>query len=512
MSAARGVVYLVGAGSGDPGLLTLRGRECLRRADVILYDGLVNPLLLRHTSANAIRTCRVSDGGQRRLDQDDINRQLIDFAKSGKTVVRLKGGDPFVFGRGSEEATALADAGIPFEVVPGVTAAIAAGEYAGISLTHRDHASAVAFITGHEDPCKVETSLDYETLARFPGTLVFYMGLHRLGSIVESLRASGKPAETPVAVISHATWPNQITVTGTLATIANDAAQSGLRPPSLIVVGECVRLRERLAWFEHRSLFGKRVGITRADEQADVQIDQLLELGAEPVLMPTLKIEPPESWELVDQVLTRLGEYAWLVFTSANGVRSLLGRLWGTNGDARRLGSLRLAAIGPSTAAALHEFQLRADLVPAMYRAEDLAAELHPHIAGQRVLWARANRARDVLRNELTTAGALVDEVIVYRHRDIPAWPDAVNDRLLRGDLDWIGVSSPAIARQVARLMPEEAHIHLGKTIRVASISPVTTATCDEVGLPVSVEATEFTWNGILEAIVRAESKADSPH
>ena len=351
MATDSGVVYLVGAGSGDPGLLTLRGRECLRRADVVLYDGLVNPLLLRHTSASAIRTCRVGDGGQRWLDQEEINRQLVDLAKSGKTVVRLKGGDPFVFGRGSEEAAALAAAGISFEVVPGVTAAIAAGEYAGISLTHRDHASAVAFITGHEDPAKSESSLDYSVLAQFPGTLVFYMGLHRLPQIAESLQSSGKPAETPVAVISHATWPNQVTVTGTLATIANNAAQAKLRPPSLIIVGECVLLRERLAWFERRTLFGKRIGITRADEQADEQIEQILELGAEPVLMPTSQIEPPESWELVDQLLTRLSSFAWLVFTSANGVRSLLGRLWETGGDVRRLSGVRLAVIGPATAA-----------------------------------------------------------------------------------------------------------------------------------------------------------------
>ena len=504
MATESGVVYLVGAGSGDPGLLTLRGRECLRRADVVLYDGLVNPLLLRHTSASAMRTCRVGDGDQRRLDQSEINRQLVELAQSGKTVVRLKGGDPFVFGRGSEEAAALAAAGIRFEVVPGVTAAIAAGEYAGISLTHRDHASAVAFITGHEDPTKAESSLNYSVLAQFPGTLVFYMGLHRLPQIAESLQASGKSPETPVAVISHATWPNQITVTGTLATIADDARQAKLRPPSLIIVGECVRMRERLAWFEHRPLFGKRIGVTRADEQADEQIEQILELGAEPVLMPTSQIELPESWESVDQTLTRLGDFSWLVFTSANGVRSLLGRLWETGGDVRRLGGVRIAAIGPATAAALEEFHLRADIVPASHRAEELAAELRPLVAGQRVLWARADRARDVLRTELSNAGAHLEELIVYRHRDVTAWPDNVLETLRRGELDWIGVSSPAIARQVARLIPADARQHLGSSVRLATISPVTSAACREVGLPVAVEATDFTWPGILAAIRNA--------
>ena len=507
MSASVGTVYLVGAGPGDPGLLTLRGLECLRRADVVLYDGLVNPILLRHSNAKAERTCRVSAGGERHLDQDEINQRLVAAAKLGKTVVRLKGGDPFVFGRGSEEAAALAEAGIPFEVVPGVTAAVAAGEYAGFSVTHRDHASAVAFITGHEDPTKDASSLDYKVLAEFPGTLVFYMGWHRLKQIAESLIGAGKSASTPVAVISHASWPTQQTVTATLATIAEQVSLAGLRPPSLIVVGECVQQRERLAWFEKRPLFGRRIGVTRADEQADTQIDRIFELGAEPVLMPTLQIEPPESWDSVDSVLRRIGEFDWIVFTSANGVRSLLGRMWELGGDARWLAKARLAAIGPSTAAALNEFQLRADVVPESYRAEHLAAALCPHVGGQRVLWARANRVRDVLRTELTAAGGQLEEIVVYHHRDVVTWLDEVNQRLIAGQLDWIGVSSPAIARNVVRLVPEAARTLLGGKIRIASISPVTSAVCQEISLPVSAEAIEHTWNGILSAIQRVEQE-----
>ncbi len=506
MSASIGTVYLVGAGPGDPGLLTLRGMECLRRADVVLYDGLVNPILLRHSKARAERTCRVSDGRERWLDQDEINRRLIAAAQAGKTVVRLKGGDPFVFGRGSEEAAALATAGIPFEVVPGVTAAVAAGEYAGFSVTHRDHASAVAFITGHEDPDKGSPSLDYRVLAAFPGTLVFYMGWHRLSQIAEALIASGKNVATPVAVISHASWPSQQTVTAPLGAIAEHVASAGLRPPSLIVIGECVRQREQLAWFEKRPLSGRRIGVTRADEQADSQIDRIFELGAEAVLMPTLEIEPPVTWDAVDEVLRRVGEFDWIVFTSANGVRALLGRLWELGGDSRRLGRARLAAIGPSTAAVLGEFQLRADVVPETYRAEHLAAALCPQMAGQKVLWARANRVRDVLRNELTAAGAQLEESVVYQHHDVEAWSDDINQRLIAGQLDWIGVSSPAIARNVARLMPEAARAHLGESIRIASISPVTSATCQEVALPVSAEATEHTWDGMLAAIQQVET------
>lgn len=508
VSASVGKVYLVGAGPGDPGLLTLRGLECLRRADVVLYDGLVNPILLRHSHAKAERTCRVSEGGGRHLDQDEINQRLIAAAKLGKTVVRLKGGDPFVFGRGSEEAAALAAEGIPFEVVPGVTAAVAAGEYAGFSVTHRDHASAVAFITGHEDPTKESPSLDYQVLAAFPGTLVFYMGWHRLRQIADSLIAAGKNADTPVAVISHASWPSQQAVTATLATIADAVANAGLRPPSLIVVGECVRQREQLAWFENRPLFGQRIGVTRAEEQADTQIDRIFELGAEPVLMPTIEIEPPESWDSVDATIRRIGDFDWLVFTSVNGVRALLRRMWELGGDARSLSKAKLAAIGPSTAAALEEFRLRADVVPETFRAEHLAAELCSKVRGQRVLWARANRVRNVLRNELTAAGAQLEEVIVYQHRDVTTWPDDVNQRLIAGQLDWIGVSSPAIARNVARLMPEAARSQLGQKVRIASISPVTSAACQEVGLPVSAEATEHTWDGILAALGRVEHDA----
>lgn len=505
--ATVGKVYLVGAGPGDPGLLTLRGLECLRRADLVLYDGLVNPLLLRHTHAKAERTCRVSRGSERQLDQQEINQRLIHAARAGRTVVRLKGGDPFVFGRGSEEAAALAEAGIPFEVVPGITAAVAAGEYAGFSLTHREHSSAVAFITGHEDPNKGSPSLDYQILAQFPGTLVFYMGWHRLAQISAALTAAGKPANTPVAVISHATWPSQVTVTGSLESIAAEVASAGLRPPSLIVVGDCVRQRDQIAWFEKRPLFGRRIGITRADEQADETLSVIAEVGAEPVLMPTLELMPPESWSSVDSACRRIGEFDWIVFTSSNGVRALLGRIWELGGDLRWLKDAQLAAIGASTAATLNDYQLRADVVPDNFRAEGLAAALASRVSGKKVLWVRADRARDVLRTELMAAGAVLEEVIVYRHQDIDAWPPEIRQRLVAGNLDWIGVSSPAIARNVWRLIPNEARQKLGQEIRIASISPVTSAACREIGLPVSAEATEFTWKGIVAAIQNSETE-----
>ena len=503
-----GRVYLVGAGPGDPGLLTLRGAECLARADLVLYDGLVNPLLLRHSHALAEQTCRVDGPAGRVLRQDEINQRLIEAARTGKTVVRLKGGDPFIFGRGSEEAAALSDAGIPFEVVPGVTAATGAAVYTGISLTHRDHASAVAFVTGHEDPTK-STSLDYVALATFPGTLVFYMGLHRLGAIAQSLIEAGKSTSTPVCGVSRATTPRQRTVTGTLADIAPLAIAAELHAPSLVIVGDCVRLREQARWFEDRPLFGQVIGIPRPEEQADETALRAVELGAQPVLLPTIEIAPPESWDEVDAMLSRLNEFDWIIFTSVNGVHGLLGRLWESGRDMRTISKARLATIGPSTAAALEKYSLRADLIPAEFRAEALARELRPHVAGKKVLWARASRGRDVLPVELAAAGASLTQLVVYQNRDVDQLPSSSLQQIERGELNWIGLSSPSIARSLALLLTDQAKSWLGNRTKLASISPVTSAAAREVGLPINAEATEYTWEGLFNAMITAI--ADQP-
>ncbi len=500
-----GTVFLVGAGPGDPGLLTLRGQECLAAADEVLYDGLVNPLLLRHTSAHAVRTCRAPGPDGRRLDQDEINERLVALAQAGKTVVRLKGGDPFVFGRGPEEAEALTRAGIPFEVVPGITAATAAAEYAGIAFTHRASASAVAYITGHEDPRKPQSALDYESLARFPGTLVFYMGLHRLPAIADALMAAGMPPTTPAAVISRGSTPLQRTVTGPLAELPDRVTAAGLRAPSLIVVGSCVERREGLNWFESRPLLGKRIGITRPEEQAGPQIARALALGAEPLLMPTIRIEPVDDWTTVDAVLSRIAGFDWIVWTSVNGVRAFLGRLWETGGDVRQLGGVKLAAIGPSTAEAIARFHLRADVVPHQYRAESLAESLRREVSGQHVLWARASRGRDVLPRELMAAGADVEELVVYRNEDVARFPESSAAALDAGDIDWVGLSSPSIARQFAALLSPSARKHLRERMRLAAISPVTQQAAEEAGLPVAVTAETYTWDGIFDAILRAE-------
>lgn len=505
-----GRVYLVGAGPGDPGLITVRGRECLAEADLVLYDGLVNPWLLQYSRAASERTCRVDRDGERLLDQAEINRRLIEGAKAGHTVVRLKGGDPFVFGRGSEEARALAEAGIPFEVVPGITAAVAASAYAGISLTHREHASAVAFITGHEDPTKPETKLDYHSLARFSGTLVFYMGLHRIEAILRALQEAGMPASTPAAVISRGTTPEQRTVVSTVAQLPAEVARLKFRPPSLIVVGSCVTQRELIAWYEHRPLFGLKIGIPRAAGQVDEVAGRVFRLGGRPIAMPVIDIRPPDDWSAVDRALDRLAEYDWLVFTSANGVRAVCDRLWARGFDMRRLSQCQVAAIGEGTANVLAEYSLRADLVPSVFRAEELAAALVPHVPGKRVLWAKASRGRDVLPTMLREAGAMLDEVVVYQNLDVDRWSADVVEKLDAGEIDWIGLSSPSIARNIARLLSPSAREQLGTRLRLASISPVTTAAAREVGLPVHAEARAYTWPGLLDAISEQTGPAGS--
>ncbi len=503
-------VFIVGAGPGDPGLISVKAVECLKQADLVLYDGLVNPLLLTHTRAACERTCRAASPTGRHIPQAEINERLVAAAKQGLRVVRLKGGDPFIFGRGSEEAAYLRAHGIDFEVVPGITAAVAAGEYAGFSLTHREHASQVTFITGHEAPDKPDSSLDYELLARLPGSLVFYMGLARLPDIAASLLSHGKSPTTPAAVISRATTPLQRTIIAPLAELPDAVRAAQLHAPSLIVIGECVQMREQLRWFEDRPLFGIRIGITRAEGQADAAISRAITLGAQPVLMPAIRIEPPADWSAVDATLKRLAEFQWCVFTSVNGVDAFFERLWQQQQqqlDVRAVGHLKFAAIGRATAEALAKLHLRADIVPEKFRAEELAAALAPYVAGQRVLWARASRGRDVLPTELRAAGATIEELVVYQNLDVTELPEDALQLIESGELHWIGLSSPSIARGLARLVPESLKARLGTSTKLAAISPVTAQAAREVGLPINVEATEFTWDGLFAAIERAADR-----
>jgi uroporphyrinogen III methyltransferase/synthase len=489
-------VYLVGAGPGDPGLITLRGVECLRRADVVLYDYLVNPRLLAH-APQAERVCLGRRGRDRIVPQAEINARMVAEARAGRTVVRLKGGDPAVFGRAAEEVAALREAGIPLEIVPGITAALAAGSYAGVAVTHRELASAVALVTGHQQDDEPGTELDYAALAAFPGTLVFYMGVTTAETWTSALIAAGRPPNTPTAIIRRCTWPDQETIFCTLDTVAGEAAHRKLRPPAIVIVGD-VAQPGGVSWFEQRPLFGQTVMVTRPGEQGIEMADRLAELGALPLLQPAIRIDEPNDWNPVDTALARLAEFDWLVFSSANGVRYLLDRLLTRHGDLRTLGHIRLAAIGPRTAEALAAYHLQADVTPPEdFRAEGLAAELVGQAGGSRFLLARASRGRELLAEALTAAGGQVSQVVVYNSRDVDTPDPDVAAALAAGRIDWITVTSSAIARSLVRMFGE----NLRKS-KLASISPVTSATLRELGYPPAVEATTYTMDGLKDALL----------
>src|SRR5580765_8327111 len=411
-----GKVYLVGAGPGDPGLLTLKGKECLEAADVVLYDYLANPVLLRYVPAAAQRIYVGRRGRGQYQDQADINRLLIERAKEGNVVVRLKGGDPFVFGRGGEEAEAVAAAGVDFEIVPGVTAAVAVPAYAGIPVTHRTLASTVTFVTGHEDPTKPGTQLEWPKLASASGTLVFMMGMKNLPTIARQLLSEGRSPDTPVAAIRWGTKADQQTIVGTLKDIVGKTETAHLEPPTAIVIGEVVRLRGQLNWFEAKPLFGKRIVLTRPQKQAR-EFSQLLSgYGAEPVEVPTIQIVPPASWQAIDDAVARLSTYQWLIFTSVNGVRPFMDRLHAAGKDARALANLPLCAIGPRTAQELGVHGLTPDVIPTEFQAEGVIATLaHEEIRGNRILIPRAEVAREILPDQLRELGATVEVIPVYR-------------------------------------------------------------------------------------------------
>ncbi len=505
MGRKTGKVYLVGAGPGDPKLLTLRGKECLEQADVVLYDYLANPLLLDYVPAQAERIYVGRRGRGRYQDQSVISRLLIDKARAGKIVVRLKGGDPFVFGRGGEEAEAVAQAGVPFEVVPGVTSAVAAPAYAGIPVTHRTLASTVTFVTGHEDPTKETEALEWPRLATAHGTLVFLMGVKNLPAIVANLKREGKPADTPVAVIRWGTKSSQRTVIGTLATIVEKAAEAQIEPPSVIVVGEVVRLREQLNWFETRPLFGRRVLVTRAREQAGELSRLLIEAGAEPVECPTIQIVPPASWAELDEAIADLRTYHWLVFTSVNGVKPFMERLQRKGLDGRTVAGLRLGCIGPRTAEALAAYGLRADVIPAEYQAEGLIAAMKAAgMNGQRVLIPRAAVAREILPDQLRGLGADVRVVTAYRTVLPAVEADRVKDFLTKQALHVLTFASSSTVRNFSGLFGgrEELQRATAGTV-VACIGPITAKTAAEEGLTVAITAAENTIPALVDAIVQ---------
>ena len=512
-----GHVYLVGAGPGDPKLLTVGGKECLELADVVLYDHLANPTLLKYASNHAERIYVGRKGRGSYRDQKEINALLVSKAQEGKCVVRLKGGDPFVFGRGGEEAEMMADSGIPFTVVPGVTSAVAVPAYAGIPVTHRTLASTVAFVTGHEDPTKPESAMEWPRLASAEGTLVFLMGMRNLPYIVGRLIQEGKPSATPVAAIRWGTYARQQTVVGTLENIVEKVAEAKLKPPTVIVVGEVVGLRDRLNWCETRPLFGKGVLVTRPRAQATALSNLLAEQGAEPIECPTLEICPPESWAPVDEAIHELSSYDWIIFTSVNGVQAFMGRLRFHQKDVRCLAKARVCCIGPQTKEEASRWGLVADLVPAVFQAEGILESLGGlGVKGQRILIPRAKVAREILPQQLAAMGADVRVVHGYQAVLPEMKYEPICDRFRNHDIQYLTFTSSSTVRNFCQLFADRQEMHtLTQDVTVACIGPITAQTVQDEGLSVDIVAPENTVPALVGAIIahanRSATRSPNP-
>ncbi len=497
-----GKVYLIGAGPGDPGLITVKGLRCLEKADVVVYDYLANEELLRSLKAGAEKIYVGKKAADHTLSQAEINALIIRKAQEGKSVARLKGGDPFIFGRGGEEAEELAAAQIPIEIIPGVTSAIGAPAYAGIPLTHRDFTSTVAFITGHEDPEKEASRIDWEKISRGAGTLVFLMGVGNLPAIAEKLTANGRSPETPVALIRWGTLPEQETILGNLANIAEIARSREVKPPVIILVGEVVGLRRRLNWFETLPLFGRKILVTRSREQAGELAERLRELGALPLEFPTIEILPPADWADIDHCLAYLEMYDWIIFTSANGVRFFLGRLLTLGLDVRDIKGPRICAIGPGTADALARLRIRVDIVPSEYRAEAIVAALQKErLDRKRILIPRAKVARDVLPEELRKSGAFVDVVEVYQTRRPNENVEEIKSLLKNGGIDAITFTSSSTAANFAEMMGMDEVRNLTSGVTVASIGPITAEKARQLGMETQVMPVDYTIPALAEAL-----------
>lgn len=495
-----GKVYLVGAGPGDPGLISRRGLECLAQADVVIYDRLLDERLLDLVPLSAEKIYAGKKSGEHTSEQEEINQLLLEKAAKGKIVVRLKGGDPFVFGRGGEEAEALKDNQILFEVVPGVSSAVAVPAYAGIPVTHRGLASSFAVITGHEDPGKDRSSINWEKLATGVDTLVFLMGMENLPEIVARLLAHGRPADTPVAVIKDGTRPEQKTVVGSLTDIVARVKKHRLSSPAVIVVGEVVKLREKLAWFDNRPLFGKRILVTRARHQASALSRLLSEQGAQPIELPAIDIKAAASTAELDQAISNLERYQWIVFTSVNGVEAFFRRLNSLNLDSRTLKNIKIGAIGPATAQALATRGIIPDYLPEVYTTEGLIAGLsRGDITGQRFLLPRADIADKELTRGITRLGAEVHEVVTYRTVPAADTISQAQEMLLSGKIDVITfTSSSTVANLVAVFKGKPLAVNSAK---VACIGPKTADTATRAGLKVDIVARQQTIPGLVAAI-----------
>ena len=496
------IVYLVGSGPGDPGLITVKGLECIKKADIIVYDYLVNSVLLRNARKDVELIYVGKKGNQHTMEQDDINQLLVDKARENKIITRLKGGDPYVFGRGGEEAIVLHENNIPFEVVPGITAAIASPNYAGIPVTHRTCTSTFGLITGHEDPTKDQSDVDWEKLSTGLGTLTFYMGIKNLPNIVNQLVKHGRSEDTPVAVIRWGTTAQQKTVTGTLSTIVEIAKD--IKPPAITIVGEVVNLRDQLNWFESRPLFGKTIIVTRSRDQASEFSEQLIELGANVLEYPTINITSPDDFGPLDRELGNLDSTDWLIFTSVNGVDAFFNRIFELGRDVRDLKGVKICSIGPSTTERIKGFHVSIDCQPPKYVAESVVEALKKieEIKGKRFLMPRTDIARSYIPEELEKMGAEVSDIIAYKTVLATDGDNIVLNKLKDGEVDIVTFTSASTVKNFVKIIGEDNLSAFKNNVQFASIGPITNESAEEMDIDISIKAEEYTIPGLVQAIV----------
>lgn len=503
----RGICYLVGAGPGDPGLMTIKGKECLSKAEVVVYDYLSNAEFLRFVPEGAEIIYVGKKAGAHTLRQEEIDALLVRKTAEGRVVVRLKGGDPFLFGRGGEEAEALVEAGLSFEIVPGVSSAIAGPAYAGIPVTHRDHNAMLTIFTGHEEPGKGESGVDWKAIARAPGTKVMLMGVERIGETAKELMANGMAADTPVALVRWASRGNQETLVSDVAHIAEEVERQKFTAPAVAVFGGVVGLRERLNWFETRPLFGCKIAVTRTRQQAGELVDSLRALGADAYELPTIRIEPPENKKEFYELVSDSHTYDWIVFTSPNGVDAFFQAFYEIYNDARCMGMARIAAIGPATAARVRSYRLAVDVMPARYVAEEIIEALQEEtsVENLKFLLPRAEKAREALPDALNDLGAIVDEAVAYR--TVPETADVSGGmrRFREEGADFVTFTSSSTAENFHALglpWPEGC--------KAASIGPITSETLRELGYRVDVEAKEYDIPGLVRALQEQAQRSRS--
>lgn len=503
MTKSNGKVYLIGAGPGDPGLITVKGLDCVKKADVIIYDYLANERLLDQRRPDAELIYVGKQGGRHTLPQDEINKLIVKHAKEGKIIVRLKGGDPFIFGRGGEEAEGLFDNGIPFEIVPGVTAATAVPTYAGIPLTHRDHTASVAFVTGHEDPTKPESKVHWDKISTGIGTLVFFMGMKNIQNIVDNLVLHGRNPETPVAVVQWGTRTDQKVITGTLIDIVSRVKEAGLGPPSIIIVGEVVNLRKKLNWYESKPLFGKRIVVTRSRNQASVFAEMLIDRGATTVEFPTIDVVPPASWDELDAAIKAIETYDWIIFTSANAVKFFMERLRGVGKDLRMLKGVNICTVGPKTAELLEQYGLRADLIPPEFKAEALVAALGgATVKGRKFLIPRAKTAREFIPDKLREQGADVTVATAYENVRPTLDVGRVKKLFEEKKISAVTFTSSSTVHNFVEILGQKGYKNPIHGVTVACIGPVTAKTAEEYGIKTHVMPQDYTIPALVDAMV----------